>query len=196
MRRARSALLKAGWAMASRLRVCWFRLQNDGSTIPWSTTIGAGVRIRVTDGGLLHLAGHVTLERNVFICAQAARVEIGARSFIGTGTIIAAKVGVSIGADALIAEYVTIRDQNHAIGPDGLARDSEFVVAPITIGVNVWLGAKATVLKGVDIGEGTVIGANAVVTHNVPPNCVAVGVPARVAGHAGENARPAGASRA
>lgn len=104
LRRARSLALKATWATASKLRVCWFRLQNEGATIPWSTTIGAGVRIRVTDGGLLHLAGHVTLERNVLICAQGGRIEIGAHSFIGMGVTIIAKGGISIGADALIAE--------------------------------------------------------------------------------------------
>ncbi|MFW5525562.1 MAG: DapH/DapD/GlmU-related protein [Prevotella sp.] len=50
----------------------------------------------------------------------------------------------------------------------------------IVIGDNVWIGDKATVLAGVHIGEGVVIGANSVVTHDIPPYCVAVGNPATV----------------
>jgi acetyltransferase-like isoleucine patch superfamily enzyme len=52
--------------------------------------------------------------------------------------------------------------------------------APIRIGRNVWIGGKATITKGVTIGDNAIIGANAVVTHDVPMNAVAVGVPARV----------------
>jgi acetyltransferase-like isoleucine patch superfamily enzyme len=48
----------------------------------------------------------------------------------------------------------------------------------ITIGNNVWIGDKATILDGVTIGEGAVIAANSVVTKDVPPYCVAAGVPA------------------
>jgi acetyltransferase-like isoleucine patch superfamily enzyme len=48
------------------------------------------------------------------------------------------------------------------------------------IGNNVWIGAKATVTKGVTIGDNVVIGANSVVTRDIPPNSVAAGAPARV----------------
>ncbi len=53
-------------------------------------------------------------------------------------------------------------------------------VAPVRIGNSVWLGAKVTVLKGVSIGDGAIVGANAVVSSDLPPGAVAVGVPARV----------------
>ena len=54
------------------------------------------------------------------------------------------------------------------------------IVAPVRIGSNVWLGAKVTVVKGVSIGDNAIVGANAVVTRDIPPNAIAVGVPARV----------------
>lgn len=55
-----------------------------------------------------------------------------------------------------------------------------FATSPVVIGKNVWIGAKATVTKGVSIGDNSVIGANSVVTRNIPANSVAVGTPARV----------------
>ena len=50
----------------------------------------------------------------------------------------------------------------------------------IYIGKNVWVGEKVTVLPGVHIGEGSIIGANSVVTHDIPPYSIAVGIPAKV----------------
>ena len=52
--------------------------------------------------------------------------------------------------------------------------------APIHIGNHVWIGTRATILKGVDIGEGAIIAAGAVVTHDVPPHSIVGGVPAKV----------------
>ena len=57
---------------------------------------------------------------------------------------------------------------------------SSLATAAVTIGNNVWIGAKATITKGVTIGDNAVIGAGAVVTHDIPADCLAVGVPARV----------------
>ncbi len=57
---------------------------------------------------------------------------------------------------------------------------NELVTAPISIENNVWIGEKATILKGVSIGENSVIGAGSVVTKSIPANCVAVGSPAKV----------------
>jgi maltose O-acetyltransferase len=51
---------------------------------------------------------------------------------------------------------------------------------PVTIGKNVWLGAGSAILKGVNIGENSVVGFGAVVTDDVPPNCVVAGNPARI----------------
>jgi acetyltransferase-like isoleucine patch superfamily enzyme len=51
---------------------------------------------------------------------------------------------------------------------------------PVTIGDNVWMGARVTVLPGVTIGENAVIGAGSVVTKDIPPNAIAVGNPAQV----------------
>jgi acetyltransferase-like isoleucine patch superfamily enzyme len=88
---------------------------------------------------------------------------------------------IEIGEDCLIAEMVSIRDHNHRFDRlDVPVRCQGMASAPIRIGRNVWIGGKATIIKGVTIGDNAVIGANAVVTHDVPANSIAVGVPARV----------------
>ena len=81
---------------------------------------------------------------------------------------------------------MTIRDQNHRFGPGLTTAQAGFITAPVTIGDNVWIGAKVMVTKGVTIGENAVIGANSVVTRDIPANSVAVGIPARVIRTIGE----------
>ena len=81
----------------------------------------------------------------------------------------------------MFAEMVSIRDHDHAFADRRRPyREQGFVAAPVHVGRNVWLGAKVTVCQGVRIGDNTVVGANAVVTRDLPANCVAVGIPARV----------------
>lgn len=93
--------------------------------------------------------------------------------------------GIAIGNNVLTGRWVTICDNSH--GDSSLEcmkiPPAERIISSrgkIVIGDNVWIGDKATVLAGVHIGEGVVIGANSVVTHDIPPYCVAVGNPATV----------------
>lgn len=90
---------------------------------------------------------------------------------------------VKIGNNALIGSYVLITDHSHG----ELERTSVPVAkrkllskGPVIIEDNVWIGEHACIMPGVTIGKGSIIGANAVVTHDGPPYSVAVGVPARV----------------
>lgn len=138
------------------------------------------VRLRVTDGGTARLADAVSIDRFADITVKYGHLEIGARSYIGQYSVICARDRIVIGADSLIAEHVTIRDQDHSFGPGLTTARAGFTTAPIQIGNNVWIGAKATVTKGVTIGDNVVIGANSVVTRDIPANSVAVGAPARV----------------
>lgn len=138
------------------------------------------VRFRVTDNGTCHLGPAVTIERFCEITAGGGKIEIGDNSFIGQGSIIVGKAGIKIGKNCLIAESVTIRDQNHKIDHRTPINESGFDVDPIEIGNNVWIGAKACILAGVRIGEGSIVGAGSVVTKSLPAGVLAVGNPARV----------------
>jgi acetyltransferase-like isoleucine patch superfamily enzyme len=86
--------------------------------------------------------------------------------------------GIKIGEGSLIGEYTSIRDANHNREPDQPIRDSGHSAKPITIGREVWLGRGVTVLGGVMIGDKATVGANAVVTRDIPAGATAVGIPA------------------
>jgi len=83
---------------------------------------------------------------------------------------------ITIGDNVAISENFSIWDSDaHAIeGKEHL------MIQPIIIGNNVWIGTNVTVLKGVTIGDGAIIAAGSVVTKDVPANCMAAGVPAKV----------------
>lgn len=90
---------------------------------------------------------------------------------------------ISIGNHVMIGSYVLITDHSH-----GELNRSDIPVAqrlllskgPVVIEDNVWIGEHACILPGVTIGRGSIVGANAVVTHDVPPYSLVVGVPAKV----------------
>ena len=113
----------------------------------------------------------------------------GGGCFVGPGSIIVSKAGISIGEDVLVAERVTIRDQDHAIHGDLSLPISRagFVSAPIIIGDGAWIAAGAVILKGVTIGKGAVVAANAVVNRDVADFEIVGGVPAQRIGMRGNN---------
>lgn len=150
------------------------------------TNVARNVRLRATDGGTALLAEAVSIDRFADITVKYGHLEIGARSYIGQYSVICARERIVIGADCLIAEHVTVRDQDHRFGQGLTTAEAGFTTAPILIGNNVWIGAKATITKGVTIGDNAVIGANSVVTQDIPANSVAVGAPARVIRMIGE----------
>jgi acetyltransferase-like isoleucine patch superfamily enzyme len=98
---------------------------------------------------------------------------------------------LTIGDYSIFGEWVSIHDENHVVtaGMEPIASRG-FVVKPVTIGRNVWVGAKATILSGVTIGDNAVIGANAVVTRDVPAYTIVGGVPARVISEIKPSAQP------
>ncbi len=84
--------------------------------------------------------------------------------------------------DVLIAPDVFITDHNHGMNPEipGGYSQQELIIKPVVIEDGVWLGQRVCVLPGVTIGAHSIIGANSVVTHDIPPYSIAVGSPAKV----------------
>jgi acetyltransferase-like isoleucine patch superfamily enzyme/ribosomal protein S18 acetylase RimI-like enzyme len=133
--------------------------------------------------GRLELGSDVLLEPDVWITMPTpARVRIGAGTFLNLGVMVAALELVEIGAHCMFANGCLITDANHRF--DDLERPITWQGftsrGPTRIGDNVWCGAHVVVTSGVTIGERCVIGANSVVTADIPPFSIAAGSPARV----------------
>jgi acetyltransferase-like isoleucine patch superfamily enzyme len=105
------------------------------------------------------------------------RLEIGDGVFVNFGCSISAHTLVRIGNRCRIGQYAIILDCDYheRDGSEGHGHPR-----PISIGERVWMGARVTVLKGVSVGDGAVIGAGSVVTRDIPPGVLAAGVPACV----------------
>jgi acetyltransferase-like isoleucine patch superfamily enzyme len=109
-----------------------------------------------------------------------ARIIIGAHSGF-SGTVIGAAEQITIGQHVFCGANSMITDFDwHAISPEARYTGGKVGSAPVLIEDNVWLGLNTVVLKGVRIGENSVIGANSVVVSSIPANVIAAGNPAKV----------------
>ena len=124
------------------------------------------------------------LKEGARICpAQpGAMISIGDWTTIGYHVFLFASAGITIGESCLIAPFCYLVDANHGIEGHGLIREQPLTAAPIVIKDGAWLGARVTVLPGVTIGQGAVIGAGSVVTKDIPDFAIAAGSPAQVKG--------------
>jgi acetyltransferase-like isoleucine patch superfamily enzyme len=114
--------------------------------------------------------------------ALEPELEIGDGTYIGRFGTIACINRVSIGRNVLISDRVFIGDSEHGFSRTDLPIREQYMVSPgpVRIGDGTWLGINVSVLPNVSIGEHCVIGANSVVTGDIPDFCVAAGNPARV----------------
>lgn len=134
-------------------------------------TTGIGCRIecfpiKQTDDKLLKFGKNVQINDYVHITA-AYSVEIG------NNVLMASKIYIS---DCSHGSYIGNSDDSD---PRVTPTDRTLSVKPVKIQDNVWLGEFVSVLPGVTIGEGTIVGANSVVTKSLPPYVIAVGAPAK-----------------
>lgn len=134
-------------------------------------------------GASIKLGASCRLEDDIKLITFGSGVlDIADDCFIGWGSMIAAHQSIQIGQGTAIAEYVSIRDHNHASSQTKAVHLSAMDVKPVNIGKHVWIGAKVTIIAGVSIGDNAVVGANAVVTKDVPAGATVAGVPARPIG--------------
>lgn len=148
----------------------------------------------------MHRGGKLSVGKNLVLCSKSEYTALGVskRCIIRTiaagasiaigndcglsGTSIVAASRISIGDECLVGADVLICDTDfHPINPE----HRRFTVkgtksSPVIIGHNVFIGARATILKGASIGDNSLIGAGSVVVSDIPPNVIAAGNPARV----------------
>ena len=163
------------------------RLKLAGVEVGRGGMLGAHLRVsrgvRAGQPGRLAIGDDCWLETGAVLEAWGGQISLGPRVFVGPYAVIYGHGGVTIGEDTLVSMHCRILSSDHAMPPpDRRIRWEPDVLKPTHIGHDVWLGAGVTVLGGVTIGDGCVIGAGAVVTRDLPPNSIALGVPARVTG--------------
>ncbi len=155
------------------------RLAHPGLACRGMVFFGRGVELIV--GGRLELGAWTWVgDRNRLRCHEGS-VRLGDKAVLGSDNAINAFLDVEVGRDALLSDWIYITDFDHETGRlDVPIRKQGIRKDPVRIGADVWVGEKASILRGADIGAGSVIGSQSVVKGVIPPFSIAVGAPARV----------------
>jgi acetyltransferase-like isoleucine patch superfamily enzyme len=144
--------------------------------------IKSSVDFWLTDNAVLEIGDNCVIQDYAFfqLTKPHPKVILGKEVVIGRWNIISAKSLIKIGDYSRLGSYVQIIDCDHGFAKNELIMNQKSLIEDVIVGKDVWIGTGAKILKGVNIGDGAVIGANAVVTEDIPPYAIAVGVPARV----------------
>jgi len=171
--------------LAGPLRRLWrriyftARLSADVSDMDFSVQCDG--RLHVSGTANIKLGKRCRLGMDVELrTVGAGRIQIGEDTRLNRGCTVTSYDQISIGDFTIIGEFVSIRDANHGLERGEPMRYQPHTFEEIQIGRDVWVGRGSCILPGVTIGEGAVIGANSVVTRDVPDFGIAAGVPARV----------------
>lgn len=164
--------------VTARIRALGLRWR--GAKLDSKVSVGPNCRCWMPRG--IAMGERATLEGDVWLklVAPQARLDVGAFTFFGQGCHVNVLDRVVIGAHCLFGPRCVIVDHNHGLDPARRIDEQPCIAKPIRIGKDVWCGAGAVILPGVSIGDGAVVGAQSVVTRDVPPMAVVAGNPARL----------------
>jgi galactoside O-acetyltransferase len=182
--------------MSTLLRVlmaAWRRLRTHVSLLRVGRT-GPGVSLE--DGVLLSSPGRISLGDGASIGRGAALrantnaspgIRLSAQASLKDGVILNANTGsITIGERSWLGPYCVIYGNGGVdIGLDVPMMNQPLRLAPVRIEDDVWIGARCTLLPGITVGRGAIVGAGSVVTRDVAPWAIVGGVPARVVGQRG-----------
>jgi acetyltransferase-like isoleucine patch superfamily enzyme len=152
------------------------RLQTDGLCF-----ICPGVKLEIGKHATLHMGRWSWIGHGSKIRVHEGEVSIGAKTVMGQECTISAYQHVSIGRECIVADRVMLIDFDHGVVEvDRPIRLQGIYKRDVRVGNNVWMGYGACILRGVTIGDNSIVGTSAVVTKEVPANAVVGGIPARV----------------
>lgn len=149
-----------------------------------TSALHIGPLCRFGDDVVVHLRGGQLLAGYAVDVRRGCQLEVGGRlelvgpNLLQRGTTVHCDESVAIGAFAVLSEFVTVVDSTHPRTGEGAWFLDNVATAPVVIGPEVWIGAKATVARGVHVGEGAVVSANSLVVGDVEPGWLVSGVPA------------------
>lgn len=171
--------------------IALYKIRRAGSVSVGSKSRVSWRRVRGVDDSTIKVGDFSIVNCRIDFDRPGVKVSIGDRTFVGKSHLVAS-IGVSIGDDVLISWGATIVDHNsHCLDWEGRAKDvqnwgvgkkdwSGVSCGQVTICDKSWIGFNAVILKGVTIGERSIVAAGSVVTKDVPPDTVVGGNPARV----------------
>jgi acetyltransferase-like isoleucine patch superfamily enzyme len=151
----------------------------------WRTSgmlfLGRRLELQIGRKGEIHFGRFVWIGDRTKIRCHEGVVEIGDKTVIGQECTISAYQRVRIGEQCVIADRAMFIDFDHGVVEvERPIRQQGIYKRDVVVGSNVWIGYNACLLRGVRVGDNSIIGSNSVVTRDVPANAVVGGVPARV----------------
>jgi acetyltransferase-like isoleucine patch superfamily enzyme len=170
----RYAWLAVRWAW---LRIRWRgRLQTDGLCF-----VGPGVKFEIGRNAVVKLGRWCWIGHGTKIRAHEGVVKIGAKSVLGQECTISSFQHVEVGRECIVADRVMMIDFDHGVVEvERPIRLQGIYKRDVKVGHNCWIGYGACILRGVTVGDNSVIGTSSVVTKDLPANSVSAGIPARV----------------
>ncbi len=170
------------WYLQRYWRFLWFRLRYPHIITEGFVFLGRRVEVSARRGYARMIIGrwvHVGDENR--IRAHEGTLRIGDKTVFGRDNTINGYLDIEIGGGCIIADWVYICDFDHVFEDVNLPiKDQGIVKSPVRIGPDCWLGTKVTVTRGTYIGHGCVLGSNAVIRGEIPPESVVGGIPGRV----------------
>jgi acetyltransferase-like isoleucine patch superfamily enzyme len=161
----RRLLTAAGW-----------RWRTDGLVF-----FGRGLELRIAPRGRVDFGRFVWIGDGSKIRCHEGVVEIGRKTVIGQECTISAYQRVRIGEQCVIADRTMFIDFDHGVVEvERPIRQQGIYKRDVEVGSNVWIGYGACILRGVRVGDNSIVGTNSVVTRDVPANAVVAGIPARI----------------
>jgi acetyltransferase-like isoleucine patch superfamily enzyme len=180
---ARNGMLNLRYA-----RLLWRYLWRRGLTAAgwrWSTDgvvfFGRGLQLQVAREAKVRFGRFVWIGDGTKIRCHEGVVEIGSKTVMGQECTISAYQRVRIGEQCVIADRAMFIDFDHGVVEvERPIRQQGIYKRDVEVGSNVWIGYGACILRGVRVGDNSIVGTNTVVTRDVPANAVVAGVPARI----------------
>ncbi|MFL5900401.1 MAG: acyltransferase [Solirubrobacterales bacterium] len=151
----------------------------------WRTTgmlfLGRGLELEVGRKGRIEFGRFVWIGDKTKVRCHEGLVEIGSKTVMGQECTISAYQRVRIGEQCVIADRAMFIDFDHGVVEvERPIRRQGIYKRDVVVGSNVWIGYGACVLRGVSVGDNSIVGTNSVVTKDVPANAVVAGIPARI----------------
>jgi acetyltransferase-like isoleucine patch superfamily enzyme len=170
------------WYLVRYRRFALFRIRNPHVVTEGFVFLGRNVELYARPGyGRMVIGRWVHVGNGNAIRCHEGNLRIGDKCVFGKDNTVNGYLDVEIGAASIIADWVYICDFDHVFADvTRPIKDQGIVKSPVRIGPDVWIGTKASVLRGTTVGQGSVIAAHCLVNADVPAYSVAVGVPVRV----------------